>query len=48
MLWSAGPAVEPVIEIGVVADLGGKAQAAFDARYGAGLVHVIPALKPAS
>jgi hypothetical protein len=46
MLWSSGPGVEPVIEIGVVADLGGKAQAALDARYGPEIVRVIPALKP--
>ena len=48
MLWSAGPGVDPVIEIGVVADVGGKAQATFDARYGPGIVRVIPALRPAS
>jgi hypothetical protein len=48
MLWSAGPAVEPIIEIGVVADIGGKAQAALDARYGHGLVRLISALKPVS
>jgi hypothetical protein len=40
--------VEPVIEIGVVADVGGKAQAALDARYGPGVVRLIPALKPLS
>ena len=48
MLWSAGPAVQPVIEIGVVADVGGKAQTALDARYGPGVVRLIPALKPVS
>jgi hypothetical protein len=48
MLWSAGPAVEPVIEIGVVADVGGNAQAALDARYGPGVVRLIPALKRVS
>jgi hypothetical protein len=48
MLWSAGPGVEPIIEIGVVVDAGGKGQAALDARYGAGVVRLIPALKPAS
>jgi hypothetical protein len=48
MLWSAGPSVEPIIEIGVVVDVEGKGQAAFDARYGAGVVRLIPALKPAS
>lgn len=48
MLWSAGPAVDPVIEIGVVADLGGNAQAALDARYGPGVVRLFPALKPVS
>ena len=47
MLWSAGPAVEPIIGIGVVIDVEGKGQAALDARYGAGLVRLIPALKPA-
>jgi hypothetical protein len=48
MLWSDGPGVEPVIEIGVVVDVGGKGQAALDARYGTGIVRLIPALKPAS
>ena len=48
MLWSAGPGVEPIIEIGVVVDVEGKGQAALDARYGAGVVRLIPALKPAS
>jgi hypothetical protein len=48
MLWSAGPGVEPIIEIGVVVDVGGKGQAALDARYGAGVVRLIPSLKPAS
>jgi hypothetical protein len=46
MLWSAGPAVEPVIELGVVADVGGRAQAALDARYGPGVVRLIRALRP--
>jgi hypothetical protein len=46
MLWSAGPDVEPTIEIGVVADIGGEAQAALDARYGPGVVRLIPALQP--
>jgi hypothetical protein len=48
MLWSQGPGVEPVIEIGVIVDVGGKAQAALDARYGPGIVRVTPALKPVS
>jgi len=48
MLSSAGPAVEPIIEIGVVIDVEGKGQAALDARYGAGVVRLSPALKPAS
>jgi hypothetical protein len=48
MLWSAGPGVEPVIEVGVVVDVGGKGQAALDARYGAGVVRLIPSLRPAS
>jgi len=32
MLWSQGPAVEPVVEIGVVVDVEGRAQTALDAR----------------
>ena len=48
MLWSAEPAVEPVIEIGVVADIGERAQVALDARYGPGVVRLIPALRPVS
>jgi hypothetical protein len=46
MLWSSGPGVEPAIEIGVVADPGGEAQAALDERYGAGTVRLFPALRP--
>jgi hypothetical protein len=45
MLWSAGPAVEPVIEIGVVVDIEGKGQSALDARFGPGVVRLLPALK---
>jgi hypothetical protein len=37
-----------VIEIGIVADPGGEAQAALDERYGPGVVRLIPALKPSS
>jgi hypothetical protein len=48
MLWSDGPGVEPVIEIGIVVDVGGKGQAALDARHGAEVVRLIPALTPAS
>jgi hypothetical protein len=48
MLWSSGPDVEPVIEIGVVVDAEGKAQAALDERYGAGVVRLFPALTPVS
>jgi hypothetical protein len=48
MLWSDGPGVEPVIEIGVVVDVARKGQAALDARYGAEVVRLIPALTPAS
>ena len=48
MLWSSGPDVDPVIEIGVIVDLDGQAQAALDARYGAGTVRLIPALKAVS
>ena len=48
MLWSQGPAVDPVVEIGVVVDVGGQAQAALDRRYGPGVVRLVPALKPVS
>jgi hypothetical protein len=48
MLWSSGPDVEPVIEIGVVVDAEGRAQAALDERYGAGVVRLFPALAPVS
>jgi hypothetical protein len=48
MLWSSGPDVEPVIEIGVVVDTEGRAQAALDERYGAGVVRLFPALAPVS
>ena len=48
MLWSDGPGVEPVIEIGVVADVGGSGQAAFDERYGVGVIRLVPALRPVS
>ncbi len=48
MLWSQGPGVEPAIEIGVVADVGGEGQAALDVRYGPGLVRIVPALTPLS
>lgn len=41
MLWSQGPGVEPTIEIGVVLDAGGRAQAVLDARYGPGVVRLI-------
>jgi hypothetical protein len=47
MLWSDGPGLKPVIDIGVVIDPDGKAQAAFDERFGTGRVRVSPALKPA-
>ena len=46
MLWSQGPAVEPTVEIGVVADPDGAAQAALDERYGPGIVVLHPALRP--
>jgi hypothetical protein len=48
MTWSQGPGVQPVVEIGVVADADGKGQAALDARYGPGVVRLLPALKPVS
>jgi hypothetical protein len=50
MLWSQGPGVpgvEPVIEIGVVVDVDGQGQAALDAQFGAGVVRLISALRPA-
>jgi hypothetical protein len=46
MLWSSGPDLEPVIQLGVVADPGGRAQDALDSRYGAGLVRIYRALRP--
>lgn len=48
MLWSSGPDLEPVIQIGVVADPDRKGQAKLDARYGPGLVRLYPALRPVS
>ena len=48
MLWSQGPAVDPVVEIGVVVNVGGQAEAALDRRYGPGVVRLVPALKPVS
>jgi hypothetical protein len=48
MLWSSGPGVEPVVEVGVVVDAEGRAQAALDDRYGAGVVRLVPALTPVS
>jgi hypothetical protein len=47
MLWSTEAGVDGVIEIGVVVDIDGRGQAAFDARYGPGVIRVFPALKPA-
>jgi hypothetical protein len=46
MLWSQIPGVEPVVEIGVVADPDGAGQAAFDERYGRGIVRLTPGLVP--
>jgi hypothetical protein len=46
MLWSSGPDIEPIIQIGVVADSEGEAQATLDARYGFGIVRLVPALRP--
>jgi hypothetical protein len=48
MLWSTEAGVDSVIEIGVVVDVDGKGQAAFDARYGAGTIRLFSALKPVS
>lgn len=46
MLWSSGPDIKSIIQIGVVADPEGKAQAILDARYGPGVVRLVPALRP--
>lgn len=46
MLGSSAGGVEPIIEIGVVADPGGAGQAALDARW-PGIVRLFPALRPA-
>jgi len=46
MLWSDSGGVEQTIRIGVVVDVDGRAQAALDTRYGAGLVRLFPALRP--
>ena len=48
MLWSSEAGVDSVIEIGVVVDVDGRSQAAFDARFGPGVVRLFPALKPHS
>jgi hypothetical protein len=48
MLWSAEAGLDSVIEIGVVVDVDGMGQAAFDARYGPGVIRLFPALTPAS
>ena len=48
MLWSSEAGVDSAIEIGVVVDVDGKGQAAFDARYGPGVIRLFPALTPAS
>lgn len=50
MLWSSSqsPSIEQVIEIGVVVDVDGAGQAALDARYGPGVIRLVPALRPAS
>jgi hypothetical protein len=46
MLSSSGPDIEPIIQIGVVVDPEGKAQATLDTRYGPGVVRLVPALRP--
>jgi hypothetical protein len=45
-LWSSASQYEGVVEIGVVADPGGAGRAALDERFGAGLVRLVPALRP--
>jgi hypothetical protein len=46
MLWSQITAVEPTVEIGVVADADGRLQAQVDEEYGPGVVRIVPALRP--
>jgi hypothetical protein len=48
MLWSTEAGLDSVIEIGVVVDVDGTGQAAFDARYGPRVVRLVPALTPVS
>ena len=44
--WSSDGDVGLAAEIGVVVDPGGAGQAALDARFGAGMVRLFPALRP--
>ena len=46
MLGSSTGGVPPQVEIEVVADPGGAGQDALDARFGVGLVELLPALRP--
>jgi hypothetical protein len=46
MLWSDEGTLVEAAQIGVVADPGGEAQVELDARYGPGLVRLVPALRP--
>jgi hypothetical protein len=46
MLGSSTGGVPPRVEIEVLADPGGAGQAALDARFGAGVVMLFPALRP--
>jgi hypothetical protein len=44
--WSQEGDVGLAAEVGVVVDPGGAAQAALDARFGADMVRLFPALRP--
>lgn len=46
MTWSQEGDVGLAAEIGVVVDVDGAGQAALDERYGAGMVRLLPALRP--
>lgn len=45
-LYSSGPGIDSVIEIGVVADPGEALQEAMDDRFGPGRIRLVPALTP--
>jgi len=45
-LWSSSSEVAGTIEIGVVVDVDGSAQATLDERFGSGVVLLVPGLRP--